>query len=98
MLLSDVIYAATQAKAVLVNAWKSLARDGLVIIRGYYADPDGSRPLMGALFAVKQVVDDAREKMMTCATLKASVTAVGFEIVKAAPLTEFSFVLVGRKP
>jgi ubiquinone/menaquinone biosynthesis C-methylase UbiE len=97
VLLSDVIYEETKAKIVLQNSWDSLNQKGVLIIRGYYADPLESRPLFGALFAVKQLVDNAQKKIMTKSMLEESIKAIGFTIVKARPLTEHSFVLVCRK-
>lgn len=97
VLLSDVIYNESTAKVVLQNAWDSLIQNGVLIIRGYYADPEKSRPLFGALFAVKELVDDAQIKIMTISMLEKNVREIGFEIIRATPLTEYSFVLVGRK-
>jgi predicted nicotinamide N-methyase len=37
VLLSDVIYEDSTAQIVLKNAWDSLAKNGMLIIRGYYA-------------------------------------------------------------
>jgi hypothetical protein len=97
VLLSDVIYEESTARIVLRNAWDSLSQDGRVIVRGYYADPQKGRPLFGALFAVKGLVDDAQRRIMTISNLEETVKEIGFGIVKVAPLTEFSFVLIGRK-
>jgi SAM-dependent methyltransferase len=97
VLLSDVIYEESTAKIVLRNAWDSLTQNGILIIRGYYADPEKSRPLFGALFAVKELVDDAHRKIMTISVLEKIVREIGFEIIRVTPLTEYSFVLVGKK-
>ena len=97
VLLSDVIYAESTARIVLRNAWDSLTQNGMLIVRGYYADPEKSRPLFGALFAVKALVDDAQRKTMTISKLEKYVREIGFKIVRVTPLTEYSFVLVGRK-
>ena len=97
VLLSDVIYEESTAKIVLRNAWDSLIQNGVLIIRGYYADPEKSRPLFGALFAVKELVDDAQKKIMTISMLEKNVREIGFEIIRVTPLTEYSFVLVGKK-
>jgi predicted nicotinamide N-methyase len=97
VLLSDVIYEEAMAKIVLRNAWDSLIQKGVLIIRGYYAEPAKSRPLFGALFAVKQLVDNAQRKIMTIPMLEENVRDIGFTIIKVTPLTEHSFVLVGRK-
>jgi hypothetical protein len=97
VLLSDVIYEESMARVVLRNAWNSLAQDGVLVIRGYYADPERSRPLFGALFAVKELVDAPQRKTMTISALEKNVREIGFRAIGVAPLTEFSFVLVGRK-
>ncbi len=97
VLLSDVIYEESTAKIVLRNAWESLIQKGVLIIRGYYADPAKSRPLFGALFAVKHLVDNAERKIMTISMLEKNVRDIGFTIIEVAPLTEHSFVLIGRK-
>lgn len=97
VLLSDVIYEDSTAKIVLRNAWNSLAENGALIIRGYYADPEKSRSLFGALFAVKELVNDAQRRIMTISMLEKNVREIGFDIIKVTPLTEYSFVLVGKK-
>jgi len=97
VLLSDVIYEEAKAKIVLRNAWDSLIQEGVLIIRGYYADPVKSRPLFGALFAVKHLVDNAQRKIMTISMLEENIKDIGFTIIKVRPLTEHSFVLIGRK-
>jgi len=97
VLLSDVIYEESTARIVLRNAWDSLTQNGLLIVRGYYADPEKSRPLFGALFAVKELVGNAQREIMTISMLEKHVREIGFEIIKVRPLTEHSFVLVGKK-
>jgi len=97
VLLSDVIYEDLTAKIVLKNAWDSLTQNGVLIIRGYYADPEKSRPLFGALFAVKLLVDNGQRKIMTISKLEKNVREIGFKISKVTPLTEYSFVLIGEK-
>jgi hypothetical protein len=97
VLLSDVIYEESTARIVLRNAWESLSQGGRLIIRGYYADPEKSRPLFGALFAFKELADDAQRRIMTISNLEEIVRDIGYKIVTVAPLTEFSFVLIDRK-
>ena len=97
VLLSDVIYEDLTAKIVLKNAWDSLTQNGMLIVRGYYADPEKSRPLFGALFAVKLLVDNAQRKIMTISKLEKTVKEIGFKIRKVTPLTEYSFVIIGEK-
>lgn len=97
VLLSDVMYGDADAKILLQNAWNSLTHNGTLIVRGYYADPERSGPLFGALFAVKQLVDDPQSKIMTISMLERNVREIGFENIRVEPLTEYSFVLIGRK-
>jgi len=98
VLLSDVvIYEEAKATEALRNAWDSLIQKSGLIIRGYYADPVKLRPLFGALFAVKYLVDNAQRKIMTISMLKENIKDIGFIVNKVRPLTEHSFVLVCRK-
>ena len=97
VLLSDVMSGDADAKILLQNAWNSLTHNGTLIVRGYYADPERSSPLFGALFAVKQLVDDPQGKIMTLSMLERNVREIGFEIIRVEPLTEHSFVLIGKK-
>jgi hypothetical protein len=97
VLLSDVMYGDSEAKIILLNAWNSLTQNGVLIVRGYYSDPERSGPLFGALFAVKQLVDNPERKIMSISNLENNVREAGFEIVRIAPLTEHSFVLIGKK-
>ena len=69
----------------------------MLIVRGYYADPEKSKPLFGALFAFKGLVDNAQRKIMTISDLEEIVKETGFRMIRVAPLTEFSFVVMGRK-
>jgi len=97
VLLSDVMYGDYDAKILLKNAWNSLARNGVLIVRGYYADLERSGPLFGALFAVKLMVDDPQSRIMTISMLEKTVKEIGFENIKVTPLTENSFILTCKK-
>jgi len=97
VLLSDIIYEETKAKIVLRNAWDSLIQKGVLIIRGYYADPVESRSLFGALFAVKHLVDNAQNKIVSKSRLEEIILDIGFNIDMIKPLTEHSFVFVCKK-
>jgi hypothetical protein len=97
VLLSDVMYGEFDAKIILKNAWQSLGQNGVLIIRGYYANPGRSGPIFGSLFAVKLIVDNPERKILTISNLEDNVRNAGFEIIKVKPLTEHSFVLVGKK-
>lgn len=97
VLLSDVIYDRSEAAAILRNAWDSLRRNGLLIVRGYYADPDDSKPLFGALFVLNQLVFDPDRIILTVSSVQKIVRNTGFTITKLSPLTERSFVITATK-
>lgn len=97
VLLSDVVYGDSDAKILLHNAWDSLKRNGQLIVRGYYARPKAPGPLFGALFAVKQLVDDPQRKIMTITMLENNVRDIGFGNINLMPLTEYSFILTCDK-
>lgn len=97
VLLSDVIYDQSEAAAVLRNAWDCLRRNGLLVVRGYYSDPDDSKPLFGALFVLNQLVFDPDRTIMTVSSLQQIIRSTGFTITKLSPLTERSFVITAKK-
>lgn len=97
VLLSDVIYEISETRLVLHSAWNCLRRKGTLIIRGYYSDPENTKPLFGALFSVKLLVGNPRETILTIQKLEESVRDAGFKISKIAPLTEYSFIVIGEK-
>jgi len=97
VLLSDVIYDAEEAEHILRNAYKCLINNGLLIIRGYYSDPENTKPLFGALFVLNQLVFDPDRKILTITSILNKIKEVGFQITKSAPLTERSFIIVAEK-
>ena len=97
VLLSDVIYGESEAEPVLQNAWDCLVDDGILIVRGYYTDPAGVKPLLGALFVLNQLVFDPERKWLTMASLQEKIKDAGFSITKASPLTEHSFIIIAEK-
>ena len=97
VLLSDVIYDELTAMPVLRNAWNCLHPDGILIIRGYYSDPEMTKPLFGALFVLNQIVFDPERTIMTISTLQENVTKTGFTLIKTSPLTDRSFIIIAKK-
>lgn len=97
ILFSDVIYEEDTAITILKNAWNCLGADGILIVRGYYSDPENTRPLFGALFTLGQLVFDSKRKIMTISSLQKNVLDAGFTLIKMSPLTERSFALVAKK-
>ena len=97
VLLSDVIYDERTASLILRNAWNCLRQDGFLILRGYYSDPNNSKPLFGALFVLGQLVFDSNRKIITISTLQRIVNDAGFNLTKISPLTERSHILIAKK-
>ncbi|MFQ6084429.1 MAG: methyltransferase [Candidatus Aminicenantia bacterium] len=97
VLLSDVVYDESTAAAILRNAYKSLRQNGTLILRGYYSDPDNSKPLFGALFVLGQLVFDPNRKILSISSLRKYVNDIGFNAIKISALTERSMCLIARK-
>ena len=97
VLLSDVIYDESTAAPILRNAWNCLRKGGILVVRGYYSDPENSKPLFGALFVLNQMVFEPNRRIMTISSLERNVSDIGFTITRTSPLTERSFVLIARK-
>lgn len=97
VLLSDVIYDESTAVSILRNAWNCLRKNGFLILRGYYSDPENTKRLFGALFVLNQLVFDPNRKIMTISSLEKNVSNIGFSITKISPLTERSMILIAKK-
>jgi len=97
VLLSDVIYDLATATPVLKNAWNCLRQNGLLLIRGYYSDPDHLKSLFGALFTLNSLVFDPNREILTMRSLEKVVSDAGFKITRRAPLTELSWLLMAQK-
>lgn len=97
VLLSDVVYDQATAGPILENARNSLREGGILVVRGYYSDPEISKPLFGALFVLGQLVFDPEREMLTISSLEDMVSKKGFTVIGRAPLTERSFVLLAER-
>lgn len=97
VLLSDVMYDESEARMILGNARNCLRTNGLLIIRGYYSDPENTQPLFGAIFILNLLVFNKNSDILTISSLQTNVTEAGFKISKVSPLTEKSFIILARK-
>ncbi len=97
VLLSDVIYDESTAAPILKNAWDCLRQNGVLIIRGYYSDPEDSNPLFGALFVLNQIVFDPSRGIVTISSLRKKVQGISFTITRTSRLRERSFLLIAKK-
>lgn len=97
VLLSDVIYDESEARIILGNARNCLRKNGLLIIRGYYPDPENTQPLFGAVFVLNLLVFNKNSDILTISSLQTNAIEAGFKISKVSPLTEKSFIIIARK-
>lgn len=98
VLLSDVIYDAQITRPVLQRAHECLKTGGKLIIRGYYADPEGGKDtLFSRLFVLQELVFDPAQEVLTLPVLKKRVEEWGFQIVHRGQLTERSQILIAKK-
>jgi len=97
VLLSDVVYDQQTAAPVLQRARECLREGGLLVIRGYYSDPEGAPSLFGALFVFNELVFDPSREVLTLPMLRRRVADAGFRIMRASPLTERSSVVVATR-
>ena len=97
VLLSDVLYDSSEAESILDNAWNCLRPGGLLIVRGYYADPEDASRTFGALFVLNMLVFDPTREVLTLSSLPRCVRERGFAGIEVSELTERSTVLTARK-
>jgi len=97
VLLSDVIYDESTAELVLRNVWNCLRQNGTLILRGYYSDPENSKPLFGALFVLNVLVFDPNKKVITLSSLEKHLRNIGFNVTDIVHLTERSFAILAKK-
>ena len=75
---------------------QAVKENGMLIVRGYYADPESSSPLFGSLFVLGQLVFDPERDVLTISSLEKMVCESGFTEITRAPLTERSFIQISR--
>jgi len=97
VLVSDIMYDELIAEPILKSAWNCLRKNGILIVRGYYSDPENSKSLFGALFFLNLLVFNPNRTILTISSLRKNVIERGFTIIKTSPLTERSIVLIAKK-
>ena len=97
VLLSDVVYEDSFAEKVLKNARTSLRDNGLLIIRGYYYDPENPKSRFSALFMLNMIVFSSGGSILTLESIKKKVAYMGFTVTRVTPLTELSSLILARK-
>ncbi len=98
VLLSDVLYQDRRTcTTILQSAYRALAEGGKLVVRGYFADPEGPLPLFGALFALKLQLDDPNREIISVPLLCEWIEQAGFRNVRAFALTERSSCLMALR-
>ena len=97
VLLSDVAYEDAFAERVLKNARTSLRDDGLLVVRGYYCDPENPGSRFSALFRLNQMVFNPGGSILTLPAMKKKVADMGFTVTEVTPLTALSSLILARK-
>ena len=98
VLLSDVLYQEESiCRNILRSAYAALREGGTLLVRGYFADPEGSQPLFGSLFTLVQLLDDPNRQTISVPLLRRWVEQAGFGNVKTSALTERSSCLIAQR-
>lgn len=97
-LLSDVLYQErSSCMTIIRSAYSALAPEGILIVRGYYSDPEGSQPVFGSLFALGRLLYDADREIISVPLLRHWVEESDFKNLRAFALTERSTCLIAEK-
>jgi hypothetical protein len=98
VLFSDVLYADVSiCRRMIGLAHNALKPGGLLIVRGYFSDPDGVQSSFGALFDLKRMLWDPSRAPITIQVLKGWIADAGFQGIRTFALTERSTALLGEK-
>jgi hypothetical protein len=98
VLLSDVLYlAADRSRDMLRWAQRALAPGGLLVVRGYFSDPDGVQNPFGALFDLARLFWGEDRETMPLGLILEWLREVGFTRARSFPLTERSTCLLATR-
>lgn len=91
ILMSDVLYAeSSNSKEMLRAAHRALTPGGLLVIRGYFSDPEGQQNPFGALFDLARLFWGEERETMPLPRVLDWLTETGFTGIRSSPLTERS--------
>jgi hypothetical protein len=82
---------------ILRSAHAALNLGGLVIVRGYYADPGRSEARFGALFRLNLLLSDPGRTPPTVRDLVSQLERAGFRQIRSFALTGQSSCVVGTR-
>ena len=98
VLLSDVLYLESgRCLDILRSAHRALVPGGLVVIRGYFSDPEGNQNPFGALFDLSRLFWGEEREPMPLRQVLNWLSEAGFSGIHSFPLTERSMCVVAAK-
>ncbi len=98
VLLSDVLYLANDpSREMLRAAHRALSPGGLLVVRGYFSDPEGDQNPFGALFDLARLFWGEDRETMPLSRIVEWLGEVGFTRARSFPLTERSICVLATK-
>jgi hypothetical protein len=98
ILLSDVLYGPDEnCLDIIKSAHRSLKKDGLLIIRGYYSKTETCQPPFAAVVNLTRLLWHPRNRPITVEQLKQCLSHAGFSRIKTFPVTTRSIGMVAFK-
>ncbi len=98
VLLSDVLYLESgKCIDMLRAAHRALVPGGLLVIRGYFSDPEGDQNAFGALFDLARLFWGEDREPMHLGLVRDWLDEAGFTGSRSFPLTERSTCIVATK-
>jgi hypothetical protein len=82
---------------VINSAHRALTDGGMLLVRGYFSDPEGAQPLFGAVFVLAMQLSGPGRTVVSLPKVRKWVAQVGFRNAKAFALTERSTCLTAQR-
>lgn len=100
ILMSSIlhIYSPAENKKLIKKAFKSLNPGGQLVVVEITVDKTGTKPELGAMFAINMLVNTETGSSYAPETMKPWFAAAGFEKVKTPLADERMVVVAGKKP
>jgi len=92
------IYSAERNRELVARCAAALVPGGRLAVKDFLLEPDRTRPVAGALFAVNMLINTETGDAYTAEEVAGWMHAAGLEPGEPVVLTESSSLLLGRKP
>lgn len=92
------IYSPAQNQMIVKKGFRALNPGGQLVIREFVLDPDGTSPVMAAIFSVNMLVNTDGGSSYTEAEMKSWMKNAGFEKLQRKDTPPHSTLIIGRKP